>query len=106
MFQECGTRLFISHISIWEMKIKFQTRHHKSGNRKSPHSPAEVLAVANHLGFEFLPLDLIHLTTRLQVPLRHRDPFDEILLVQAQCESLRFLTIDRLLIEHPLALSF
>ena len=37
--------------------------------------------------------------------LSYRDPFDELLLVQAQEEKLRLLTTDRRLIGHPLALT-
>ncbi|MYJ73028.1 MAG: type II toxin-antitoxin system VapC family toxin, partial [Rhodospirillaceae bacterium] len=41
----------------------------------------------------------------LETPLGHRDPFDELLLVTAQEEGLRLLTIDRQLVGHPLALT-
>ena len=41
----------------------------------------------------------------LETPLPHRDPFDELLLVQAQEEGLRLLTHDRLLLGHPLVVS-
>ncbi len=40
----------------------------------------------------------------LKHPTPHRDPFDEILLIQAQELGVRLLTRDRLLIGHPLAL--
>ena len=52
-----------------------------------------------------VPLTERHAACELQTPLTHRDPFDELLLVQAQEEDLRFLTADRLLIGHPLALT-
>ena len=38
-------------------------------------------------------------------PLRHKDPFDERLLIQAQVEGMRLLTRDAALADHPLALT-
>jgi PIN domain nuclease of toxin-antitoxin system len=35
----------------------------------------------------------------------HKDPFDEMLLIHAQQLGARFLTRDRLLVDHPLAIS-
>ena len=46
-----------------------------------------------------------HAARPLETPLPHRDPFDELLLVQAQEEGLKLLTRDRLLTGHPLAVS-
>ena len=52
----------------------------------------------------FLPMTILHAARPLETPLGHRDPFDELLLVTAQEEGLRLLTIDRQLVGHPLAL--
>jgi len=49
----------------------------------------------------FVPMTMCHAARALDVPLTHRDPFDELLLVQAQEEVLRLLTPDRLLADHP-----
>lgn len=35
----------------------------------------------------------------------HKDPFDELLLVQAQEEGLKLLTVDRHLVGHPLTVT-
>ena len=40
----------------------------------------------------------------LETPISHKDPFDEMLLVQAQEEGLKLLTVDGNLIEHPLVI--
>ena len=53
----------------------------------------------------FVPMTMQHATRAFDVPLRHRDPFDELLLVQAQEEGLQLLTADRLLADHPLTIS-
>ena len=51
------------------------------------------------------PMTMIHAARRLEVPIAHRDPFDELLLVQAQDESLKLLTMDRPLVGHPLTVT-
>lgn len=44
-----------------------------------------------------------HAAAELIPPLTHKDPFDELLLVQAQEEGMRLLTRDAKLMGHPLA---
>ena len=53
----------------------------------------------------FLPMTMRHAASELEVPLVHEDPFNELLLVQAQEEGLRLLAVDRSLVDHPLAVT-
>ena len=53
----------------------------------------------------FLPMTVSHAARQLETPIAHKDPFDELLLVQAQEEGLKFLTIDRRIVGHPLAIT-
>ena len=46
-----------------------------------------------------------HAACDLETPIDHKDPFDEMLLVQAQEEGLSLLTDDRRLIGHPFAIT-
>ena len=96
------TQLFSSAVSIWEMRLKLHARH-RSGARKSRFDPNDVLAALEALAIPVLAMTPAHAARSLEVPLPHRDPFDELLLVQAQEEGLKLLTQDRLLIGHPLA---
>ncbi len=96
--------LHVSAVSIWEMRLKFNARH-PSGARKSPFDPNDVLAALEGQEVTFLPLTMAHAAEALETPLDHRDPFDELLLVQAQVEGLRLLTADRRLAAHPLAVT-
>lgn len=98
------TRLYVSAVSIWEMRLKHSARH-ASGERKSRFDPNDVIPVLENQGVTFLPMTIRHAARALETPLGHRDPFDELLLVQAQEEGLRLLTVDRLLVSHPLAVS-
>ncbi len=99
-----NTQLFSSAVSVWEMRLKLHTRH-RDGARKSRFDPKDVLAALEDLDIPVLAMTPAHAARPLETPLPHRDPFDELLLVQAQEEGLKLLTRDRLLIGHPLAVS-
>ena len=96
-------RLHVSAVSIWEMRLKHRARH-PSGDRKSPFDPNDVIAVLEGQEVILLPMTVTHAARTLETPLDHKDPFDELLLVQAQEENLKFLTTDRRLTAHPLAI--
>ncbi|MCY3669596.1 MAG: type II toxin-antitoxin system VapC family toxin [Alphaproteobacteria bacterium] len=97
-------QLYASAVSIWEMRLKHNARH-ASGERKSRFDPDDVIPLLENQGVTFLPMTIRHAARALETPLGHRDPFDELLLVQAQEEGLKLLTVDRLLVSHPLAVS-
>ena len=103
-FDEHGAELHVSAVSIWEMRLKYHARH-SSGARKSPHDPQNVITVLEEIGAVFLDMTPNHAAAVLGTPLDHRDPFDELLLVQAQEEGLKLLTVDRRLVKHPLAVT-
>ncbi len=94
--------LFVSAVSIWEMRLKFGSRH-RSGARKSALDPSAVVKLLEEQDVTFLPMTVAHAAARLEPPLKHKDPFDELLLLQAQAEGLRLMTVDRQLAKHPLA---
>ena len=97
-------RLYVSAVSIWEMRLKYTARH-PPGARKSPFDPKDVIAALEGQDITFLPMTMAHAARALEPPLGHRDPFDELLLVQAQEEGLKLLTADRRLAGHPLAVT-
>ena len=101
---ENEVQLYASAVSIWEMRLKYHARH-PSGARKSPHDPKDAMTVLKAQGAVFLPMTPGHAAAVLAPPLPHRDPFDELLLVQAQEEGLKLLTVDRRLVGHPLAVT-
>ena len=103
-FEAHTARLYVSAVSIWEMRLKFQARH-GSGDRKSRFDPEDVIVALEQQDVTLLPMTMIHAARRLEVPIAHRDPFDELLLAQAQEEGLKLATVDRLLVGHPLAVT-
>ena len=96
-------RFIVSAVSIWEMRLKWDALH-ASGDRKGPLDPARAMQILAGQSVDFLPLSAAHAAMKLAEPVPHRDPFDELLLIQAQAENLKLLTRDRNLIGHPLSM--
>ncbi len=94
----------ISAVSLWEIRLKWASLF-KSGQRKGPLGPDQVLRILAGQNIELLPMTAAHAAATLQAPLAHHDPFDEMLLLQAQTEGLVLLTRDDKLRSHPLSIS-
>jgi PIN domain nuclease of toxin-antitoxin system len=95
-------RFVVSAVSIWEMRLKWDALH-ASGQRKGPLDPAQAMQILAGQNLDFLPLSAVHAATLLLEPISHTDPFDELLLVQAQVEGTKLLTRDARLAGHSLA---
>ena len=88
----------MSTASLWEINIKFS-----AGRLRLRMLPHEFPFACQILGIKLLPIEPHHVLTDLSVGAPTRDPFDRLLLAQAQCEQMQFVTIDRALTGHPLA---
>ena len=99
---EADAPLVLSAVAVWELRLKWHSVH-ISGARKGAIAPESVVAFAAAVEWEFLPLTVQHAVAGLAHRLDHKDPFDELLLVQAQEEGMRLLTRDTKLVQHPLA---
>ena len=93
-----------SAVSLWELRLKWSS-FYRSGERKGPAEPLSVRNSLMALDCQELFLSGIDAVTELRTPLSHKDPFDELLVAQAQANGLRLLTRDARLIAHPLAIS-
>jgi PIN domain nuclease of toxin-antitoxin system len=82
--------VFVSSASIWEIAIKVRL------GKLNADVDALVSAIVES-GFTELPVRASHAARVAGLPLHHTDPFDRLLLAQAMCEPLRFLTADRIL---------
>jgi PIN domain nuclease of toxin-antitoxin system len=82
--------LFLSAASAWEIAIK-----HALGKLQLPEPPARYvptrLEVLRTLA---LPIEHSHALQVGALPAHHRDPFDRVLIAQAQVEDLPILTAD------------
>jgi PIN domain nuclease of toxin-antitoxin system len=82
--------LVLSVASAWEIAIKVQ-----SGKLRIPEDAATYVPTrVAYYGIEILPIHLAHALGLQSLPLRHRDPFDRILIAQSQIEKLPILTAD------------
>lgn len=81
--------VFVSAVSLWEIWLK-----QSLGKLRLPRDFTERLAAE---AFESLPLLPSHPRQVSRLPWRHRDPFDRMLVAQAQVEKLVLLTADEAL---------
>lgn len=79
--------VFVSAASAWEAAIK------ASLGRLDLPDPFELGVSAS--GFERLPIHFAHAEAVGRLAHHHRDPFDRLLIAQAQVEGLTFVTHDR-----------
>jgi PIN domain nuclease of toxin-antitoxin system len=89
--------LYCSVASSWEIIIKFN-----AGKLPLPEPPTQFIQSClsvNH--FENMAIDLPHVLQINTLPDHHKDPFDRILIAQAQVENMPILTVDRLIVQYP-----
>jgi PIN domain nuclease of toxin-antitoxin system len=84
------TRLYLSAASGWEMSIKQQLGRLELGG------PAELVIPELMLRSDVTPLPITHQhgLRAGALPPHHRDPFDRMLIAQAQLEGLPIMTAD------------
>jgi PIN domain nuclease of toxin-antitoxin system len=78
--------IFVSSVSLWEIWLK------QSLQKLSLPPDFERRLAREH--FESLPLLASHTRAVAHLPWHHRDPFDRMLIAQAQVAGLKFLTAD------------
>ena len=83
---QASTVVYVSAASAWEISIKKAL-----GKLDSPDDLHAAL-VANH--FQPLPITIVHAISAGQLPRHHDDPFDRMLIAQAQAEQLTLVTHD------------
>jgi len=79
-------RILISAVAIWEVAIK-------RGLGKLE-APANLLEQLEQAGVELLPITARHADRVGALPPHHRDPFDRLLVAQAELENLALMTAD------------
>lgn len=81
-----ANEVFVSAVSGWEIGVK------KAKGRLT--APGNLAAVIEDKQFQHMPLTFEHAERAAALPLHHRDPFDRILVAQAQVEGLTLVTRD------------
>ena len=86
LISDPGNTSFVSAVSLWEIWLKVSL----GKLRVPPDFEAKLAAEA----FESLPLTAAQARQVALLPWHHRDPFDRMLVAQAQAEKLTLLTAD------------
>jgi PIN domain nuclease of toxin-antitoxin system len=91
LVRDLDNGLFLSAVSAWEIAIKYAL-----GKLPLPLPPEEYvpsrLARSGVLALAVTHSHALHVAT---LPHHHRDPFDRLLVAQAQLEGMAILTVDR-----------
>ncbi len=83
----------------WEIAIK-----HALGKLQTPGEPGiYVPARIRTLGFKPLSISLGHALAVRTLPNHHNDPFDRIMVAQAQVEALTLVTHDPIVLKYPVS---
>lgn len=86
MIEDERNEIYVSAASAWEIGIKKGL-----GKLKVPDN---LDAIVEEEGFEKLPVTFFHGERAGELPSIHRDPFDRMLVAQAQAEGLDIVTRD------------
>ena len=88
-----ASQVHVSSASIWEIAIKARLG-------KIEGDVDELVDAIGASGFDELPVMARHGAATARLPLHHADPFDRLLLAQAQVEPLRLITADQALVAY------
>ena len=91
-----NTVVWVSAASAWEIAIKVGLGRLNLGEPPRVCLPRE----ARRSGFRPLTISLEHAAAVTELPAHHRDPFDRLLVVQAQAEGLTILTTDPQIVRY------
>jgi len=89
ILENVENQFFVSAASIWETAIK-----HSLKPEEIPVSPEQMIRFCRESGIVELPIRFCHSQRISSLPMHHNDPFDRMLVVQAQEEGLRLLSHD------------
>jgi len=89
--EDPATELHVSAVSAWEIATKSA-----AGRLRLPASAEEWLSDPRHRrDVRELPISFAHAIRAAALPPHHRDPFDRMLVAQAQAEGLTLMSADR-----------
>jgi len=94
ILSDCRNQVFVSAATTWEISIKMAL-----GKLKAPE---DMDSIVEDEGFSKLPISLYHGQLAGNLPALHRDPFDRMLIAQAQAEGLILITADENISQYKL----
>lgn len=97
--QDTRNSILLSAASAWEIAIKYRL-----GQLPLPEAPASYVPDRmRRSGMSPLPVDHAHALRTAELPDHHRDPFDRLLIAQAQLLDLTIMTADEQLSAYDVA---
>jgi PIN domain nuclease of toxin-antitoxin system len=98
LIQAKANTLLLSLASVWEIQIKLQL-----GKLNLPAPLAEIIErQQTNNNIELLPIHLSHILALHNLPNHHRDPFDRMLIAQAQVENLVLISDDPMFAKYSI----
>lgn len=91
-----GNEVFLSVVSLWEIAVKTSL-----GKLRLSRALPWLAQEARVQGIRLLPVGVEHCEAVAQLVFHHRDPFDRMLVAQAQVEGLDLLSRDASLDPYP-----
>jgi PIN domain nuclease of toxin-antitoxin system len=88
--EDGNAELFFSAVSIWEIAIKYRLGKLKLDTAPEDLLPAELARDT----IQILPISMAHALRAGALPQHHQDPFDHMLIAQAQLENMVLVTAD------------
>jgi PIN domain nuclease of toxin-antitoxin system len=95
VLQDPAQQLVFSLVSIWETAIKYAL-----GRPDFTMHPQQLQTGLLAYGFTQLPISSNHVIAVARLPPVHRDPFDRLLVAQAEVEGLTLMTTDKQLTQY------
>lgn len=93
LLQDRDNDIYLSVASAWEISIKYAL-----GRLRLPEPPSTYMPTRiDRSGMRLLGISLGHATRVSELPPHHRDPFDRLLVAQAQLERMPIVSADRAL---------
>jgi PIN domain nuclease of toxin-antitoxin system len=100
LLQDRSNILLLSVISIWEMQIKLQL-----GKITLNHPLLEIIENQQKTNqIEVLTVKLTHVLALDSLPIVHKDPFDRLLIAQANVENAALVSCDPIVAQYPVNL--
>lgn len=96
LMEDAGNTLLFSAASLWEVAIKAGL-----GRADFIVEPAVLRRGLLDNGYGELPVASEHAVATVTLPHIHRDPFDRLLVAQAQVEGITLLTADSVVARYP-----
>jgi PIN domain nuclease of toxin-antitoxin system len=87
--------IWVSTASVWEIAIK-----HRLAKKSMPISGRQALGYFREAGYRLLEIRPEHAAAVEDLPELHADPFDRMLVAQAEVEPLKLVTSDALLAKY------